>query len=157
MCEVKEMEYREPAEIEIYMPKEGIVLRDISLIAIDQNGEGKILAIGNEAKYVQAAETKIYSPMKEGKIAEWEDSCKIIRWYMHSTWGKRHATKKAKVVVCTLPDLTGIEKKAFEEVLYRAGAKNVILSEMTREEFVIKAGSEKYDVIISIGQNFREL
>lgn len=53
------MEYREPAEIEVYLPKEGVVLRDISMIAIDQDGEGKILAIGNEAKYVQAAEAKI--------------------------------------------------------------------------------------------------
>ena len=151
------MEYREPAEIEIYLPKEGVVLRDISLIAVDQNGEGRILAIGNDAKYVQAAETKIYSPMKEGKIAEWEDSCKIIKWYMSMTWGKRHVIKKARVVVCTLPGLTGIEKKAFEEALYSAGAKSVLLSEMTRAEFVIKAGNERYDVIISVGQNFRKL
>lgn len=63
--------------------------------------------------------------------------------------------RKVKVAVCMLPGATGIEKKAMEEAMFLAGAKKVFLTELTREEFTRKEESKEYDLIISIGQNFR--
>lgn len=50
---------------------------------------------------------------------------------------------------------TGVEKTSMEEAMYAAGARKVLLTELTREEFVRKAESKNFDLIISIGQNFR--
>ena len=146
------MEYREPSDIEIFTWDRGTVIRDNSLIAIDANG--RILAIGRESQFVHQTDAKIFSPLKEGKIADWEESRKVIIWYVSQVW-KGHVFKKPKIAVCMLPDATGVEKTAMQEAVVATGAKKVFLTEFTREEFTRKEESKEYDLIISIGQNFR--
>lgn len=151
------MEYREPSDIEIYTWDKGAVVRDNSLMA-KQSLEGqkmdRILAIGRESQFIEQEGMYVYSPFRNGVIADWDDSVKLIKYYVSITWGKR-LFKRPRIAVCTLPNLTGIEKKAFEEAMYLSGAQKVLLTELTREEFVRETDSKKYDLIISIGQNFR--
>lgn len=146
------MEYREPSDIEIFTWDKGAVIRETSLIAVDANG--RILSIGRESQYIQHPDARIFSPLKDGKIADWEESRKMLIWYVSQVW-KGHLFKKPKIAVCMVPGATGVEKTAMEEAMYAAGARKVLLTELPREEFTREDASKEYDLIISIGQNFR--
>ncbi len=148
------MEYFEPSDIEIYTWDKGIVIKDNSMIAIDDNG--KTIAIGREAQYIQQTGVEIYSPIREGQLADWEASKKVITWYVMKAW-KGHLFKKPRIAVCIMPNSTDVEKKAMEDAMFSAGAKKIFLTELKREDFILEVSSKEFDLIISIGQNFRNI
>ena len=150
------MEYWEPSNIKIYKWDEGTVLNNNSLIALHYNNKekGKIIAIGYDAQSVQESDTKIYSPFKEGKVADWDESRKIITHYLLQVW-KKKLFSKPKIAVCIVPDSTNAAKKAMEELMFAAGAKKVILTELPLENFILQSCKKECDIIISIGDNFR--
>lgn len=141
----------EPADIEIYKWEEGVVLRNNSMMAF--NSEHRILAIGYDAQYLQQENAEIRCPFKEGQIADWEDSCKLLKWHVSQNW-RGHFFKKPKIAVCMRPDSTGVQKKAMEEAMYAAGAGKVILTELPMEEFIRKSGKRECDLVFGIGRNF---
>ena len=59
------------------------------------------------------------------------------------------------MAVCIVPDSTNAEKKAMEELMFAAGAKKVILTELPLEDFILQSCKKECDIIISIGNNFR--
>ena len=151
------MEYREPSDIEIYNWEEGIIVSNNSLIAkqrVQGQNRDRIAAIGRDAQVMQQDDIYVYTPFRNGVIADWNDSLNILKHYINRAW-KRHFFKKPKIAVCMVPGATGVEKTAMEEAMYAAGARKVLLTELTREEFTREDASKEYDLIISIGQNFR--
>lgn len=151
------MKYREPSDIEIFTWDKGTVIRDYLLIAkqrLEDKSRDRIVAIGRATQTICQEDTYVCNPFRNGIIDEWEDSVQLIKYYVNKAC-KPKLFRKVKVAVCMLPGATGIEKKAMEEAMFLAGAKKVFLTELTREEFTRKEESKEYDLIISIGQNFR--
>lgn len=142
----------EPSVIEIYMWERGIVLREISLIAFDRESR-KIRAVGYDVRNLTGADVEVVSPLKNGQIAEWDEAEKMMEYFMYKAYraiGKRFPFRKPRIAVCMMPDATGMEKKAMEELMYASGARKVILSELSLEEFLTRSSKKECDLIVSI-------
>lgn len=119
-----------PKTIAIYDRKNDTVYKETSLIAIDKKKE-KILAVGNEASKLIDNENSnilVFSPLKQGVIADYTASQKIFSHLLHKAAGQKWFVKP-KIAVCIPVDSTEVEKKAFLDAFYQSGAKEVFLSE----------------------------
>ena len=136
-----------PSEIEIYMWEQGIVLRDISLIAFDR-GLHKIQAIGYEAQNMTVSGIELCSPLKNGHIADWENSRKMFAYFFSKVWKKRF--RRQKVAVCMAENATEVEKTAMKEAMQYCGAKEVLLSELPLGQFIHTIDRKTCDMVIGI-------
>lgn len=126
----------EPADIEIHIKDKGMVLKEKSLVAFTQH-DGKILAFGEEAEEIAKKKidgVQVFSPLRQGIIADYHASANMFRYMINKTWGKR-LFSKPHIVVFVTKDMNEIERKALEEVMYQAGAKELFISEAPMEHF----------------------
>jgi rod shape-determining protein MreB len=139
--EGKGMNYYEPADIVIYIEGRGVVLKEKSLMALDETS-GKILAFGNEAERMAKNpedSVKIVSPLRRGMVAEYGATVKLFLYFLHKA-GERKLFHKPAIAVSAPEGMTKVERKALEESLFQAGAGKVYISEMTVEELARKLG-----------------
>lgn len=119
----------EPADIEVYIRGKGLVFREKSLIAYQEN-DGKILAVGTEAGQIaqqQRDGVAVISPFRRGMIADYHAAVQLLRTVLGRTWGKRHF-RRPHIAVCGIsPDITEVEKKALEDMMYQLGAGEVTI------------------------------
>ncbi len=113
----------------IYVKGKGIVVREPSVVAIDRY-TGKVVAVGNEANEMigRTPENIIaVRPMKDGVIADFDITQSMIKHFI------RQANVvnifKPRVVVCIPSGITEVERRAVEEAVIQAGAKEVALIE----------------------------
>lgn len=133
------MEFKkyEPADIEIHIKDKGLVLREKSLVAFTQH-DGKILAFGAETEEIAKKDTEgvqVFSPLRQGIIA---DYCVCVNMFKHmikKAWDKR-LFSRPHIAVFGPKDMTEVERKALEEVMYQAGAKEVLISDVSLEHFM---------------------
>ncbi len=143
------MKYQ-PSWIEIYKKKQGMVLQDLSLLATDA-ANGKIVAVGYEAKYLESPEVLVNSPLKDGRVAEWDASKKLFSYFlMRAGVGGKLFAPKPKIAVCMRPGATALENQAMIELMQFCGAKKVILSELPLAEFLNSGKEKDWDLVISI-------
>ena len=155
-----ELNSYEPADIEIYLKEKGKVLQEKSLIAYTRS-DGKILAVGNEAEAIadkNMEDVQVISPLRQGMIADYAAAVGMFRYMMTKIWGKR-LLRKPHIAVNIPKEITEVEKKALEDAMYQAGAKELALYEGDPEEFMeeMRVHQPKkyaeYDVFISISKN----
>lgn len=114
----------------IYMKKEGIVLDEPSVVAID-NRTDQPIAVGYEAKrmYGRTPENiTAVRPMKDGVIADFEVTKKMISYFL----GKVYRRKKLihpRIIVCIPSGITQVEKKAVIDSARQSGTRKVFLIE----------------------------
>jgi len=114
----------------IYMKKEGIVLDEPSVVAIDNRTEQPI-AVGYEAKrmYGRTPENiTAVRPMKDGVIADFDVTKKMITYFL----GKVYRRKKLihpRIIVCIPSGITQVEKKAVIDSARQSGTRKVFLIE----------------------------
>lgn len=143
-----------PADIELYIKGQGIVARDISLVAFDSQ-TSKILAMGKEAQSLMSnlsQHQSVISPLKQGRIADVMASVALFRWLIEKAWGKKTLFRPC-VIVCVSKEFTELERKIYEDVIRQSGAKQVwITSDHAKD--VIKAMDAgqygKYQMILAI-------
>lgn len=126
----------EPADIEIHSKDKGMVLKEKSLVAFTQRG-GKIVAVGAEAEEIAKKNiegVQVVSPLRQGMIAEYHVAVHMFRYMIKKTWGKM-LFSKPRIVVFVPKDMTEVEGKALEDVMYQAGAKELFISEVSMEHF----------------------
>ena len=107
------------ANILINVKKEGIVLNEPSVVAIDEDTK-KILAIGKEAHEMLGrtpGKVKAIKPMKDGVIADFELTENMLNFC------------RPRILICCPTNVTAVEKNAIKEAAERTGAKQVFIEE----------------------------
>jgi rod shape-determining protein MreB len=113
----------------VYVRGRGIVLNEPSVVAINTK-TGHILAVGAEAKRMVGrtpGHISAIRPLKDGVIADFDVTEKMIRYFIHKVHRRRWA--KPRVVICVPSGITGVEQRAVEEAGYQAGARRVHIIE----------------------------
>lgn len=113
----------------IYVKGRGIVVREPSVVAIDRYN-GKVVAVGNEANEMigRTPENIIaVRPMKDGVIADFDITQAMIKQFIKRA--KAVNILKPKIVVCIPSGITEVERRAVEEAVIQAGAKEAALIE----------------------------
>ena len=108
----------------------GIVLREPSVVAIDQRGR-HVVAVGSEAKLMLGKTPGSISalrPLKNGVIAEFDATAAMLRHFFKKVSGNT-LMSRPKVIICIPYGVTEVEKRAVEDVTLEAGAQSVALIE----------------------------
>ncbi|MFO7800724.1 MAG: rod shape-determining protein [Desulfovermiculus sp.] len=114
----------------IYTSKDGIVLNEPSVVALDSRSE-KVIAIGKEAKeFLGRTPERIRAirPLKDGVIADFEVTKTMIAFFISKVIRGLQLVKP-KIVICVPTGITQVEKRAVIESAQQAGAREVRLVE----------------------------
>jgi rod shape-determining protein MreB len=109
----------------VYVPGKGVILDEPSVVAISLQ-DNKVLAIGSEAKQMIGRTPDgivAYRPMKDGVIADYRVTEKMLRFYFQKALGKWNIMKP-DVLLSVPAGITSTERRAVIEAARRAGAKN---------------------------------
>ena len=113
----------------IYVKGKGIVIREPSVVAIERYS-GKIVAVGSEANHMIGRTPDniiVIRPMKDGVIADFDITQAMIKHFIRKA--NVVGIMKPRVVVCIPSGITEVERRAVEEAVMQAGAKEVALIE----------------------------
>jgi len=114
----------------VYAKNKGIVVREPSIVAgnkINNNVE----AVGKEAKEMLGrtpGNIVAIRPMKDGVIADFEVTEKMIKYFIEKAHGRRFLVKP-RIVISVPSEITQVEKRAVKDSALRAGATEVYLIE----------------------------
>lgn len=111
----------------IYTKQKGIVLNEPSVIAVDENTK-KILAVGSEAKEMIGRAPdyiKVVRPLQDGVISDFVMTQTMLREFLKKVLNDRNLFQTVRVVIGVPSGVTGVEKRAVEEVVRQMGAKEV--------------------------------
>jgi rod shape-determining protein MreB len=111
----------------VYVKGQGIIVREPSVVAIDNNTE-EIKAVGNAAKSMigrTPGNIVAIRPMKDGVIADYNVTAAMIEHFIKKAYDtkKMLLPRRPNVMVCIPSGVTQLEKRAVEEATLRAGAK----------------------------------
>ncbi len=117
----------------VYIKNQGIVLNEPSVVAISSNGSGNghVEAVGLDAKRMFGrthAGLQTIRPMKDGVIADFEITNRMITYFISKTM-KRFRFLKPRMVVGVPTCITQVEKKAVIDAALMAGVREVHLME----------------------------
>lgn len=120
----------------VYLEGRGIVVNEPSVVAIQENSRGqrKILAVGTEAKKMVGrtpGSIKAISPLKEGVIADFDITRKMLEYFIGKSRSKRQSFIGPRIIVSVPIGITEVEKRAVKEAAQAAGAREVYLIEDT--------------------------
>ena len=114
----------------LYTPKDGIVLNEPSVVAMDAKN-GSIIAVGKEAKdFLGRTPERINAirPMKDGVIADFEVTKEMISFFVKKVI-RGLSLIKPRIVICVPTGITQVEKRAVIESALQSGAREVKLVE----------------------------
>jgi rod shape-determining protein MreB len=114
----------------VYQKGKGIVIREPSMVAVEKH-TGKIQAVGVEAKEMLGktpANIVAIKPMKDGVIADFEITEKMLDYFIKKTRTGSHFLKP-RIVIGVPSEITQVEKRAVKDAALRARASEVYLIE----------------------------
>lgn len=116
----------------VFVKGKGIVLREPSVVARNTKN-GEIVAVGNNAKNMigrTPGSIAAIRPMKDGVIADFEITTKMIEYYLKEAL-KNSGTgwKKPNVMICVPFGITSVEQRAVIDASRQAGAKDAFVIE----------------------------
>lgn len=111
----------------------GIIINEPSVVAVKTGkfGQQRVLAVGHEAKDMVGktpGNIKAIRPMKDGVIADFDMTEKMIRKFIEKAHG-RSSLISPRIIICVPYGLTQVERKAVRESAISAGAREVFLIE----------------------------
>ena len=115
----------------VHVKGQGIVLREPSVVAINANTK-EVMAVGEEAKQMLGRAPGTITairPMKDGVIAHFEVTEKMIRNFIHKVHNNRKTLVRPRVVIAVPSGITQVEKRAVRDSAESAGAREVFLIE----------------------------
>ena len=118
------------ASVLVFVKDQGIVLNEPSVVAIDKK-TGQIFAVGEEARKMLGrtpGNIVAIRPLKEGVIADYESTERMLRYFIEKACGKSFFFKP-RVMVCIPSGITGVEERAVREAAMQAGARQAYLIE----------------------------
>ncbi len=149
------------SNIRVFVRSKGIVLEEPSVVAINKI-TGEVLAVGAVAKGMigKTPESIIaVRPIKNGVIADFEAAKLLVESAIEKSIG-RSIFNKPRVIVATPYAITDVELKALEEIVYRAGAKDVYVIEQVIAASMgasLEIAKPEGSMIIDIGSGTTEI
>ena len=119
------------ATVLIYERKHGVVLREPSVVAVDQD-TGNILAVGYEAKnMVGRTPGSIVSvrPLRDGVIANYSMTEAMLQHFMRRVTKGWQRFFRNRVMICVPSGATDVERRAVLEAALEVGASEAYLIE----------------------------
>lgn len=120
----------------IYVPGEGIVLNEPSVVAIRQergaNNQKQVVAVGLEAKSMlgRTPENILAArPLKEGVIADFHMAEAMLQHFISKVIPSKLFRSSPRVLICVPSGATQVERRTIRESAMSAGAKDVMLIE----------------------------
>ncbi len=142
----------------------GIIINEPSVVAVktEKYAQQKVLAVGAEAKeMVGKTPGNIHAirPMKDGVIADFDMTEKMIRKFIEKAHG-RSALISPRIIICVPYGLTQVERKAVRESALSAGAREVFLIEEPMAAAIgsgINVREPQGNLVIDIGGGTTEI
>ena len=112
----------------VFVKGHGIVLSEPSVVAMNIKTK-KVVAVGAVAKNMigrTPASIVATQPLKNGVIADFEVTEKMLSYFIHEARAKRGVSRylvRPRVVVCVPSGVTGVELRAVKEATESAGAR----------------------------------
>jgi rod shape-determining protein MreB len=120
----------------IYIPGQGIVLNEPSVVAIKDDkirGSKTIAAVGTEAKQMLGrtpGNITAIRPLKDGVIADFALTERMLRFFIEKVHNKnRWLRPSPRILICVPCSSTQVERRAIRESAAMAGARQVYLIE----------------------------
>ena len=117
------------ATVIAYVKGKGIVLREPSVVAVDNN-TGNVLAVGKEARRMLGrtpGNIVATRPLREGVISNYTVTEKMLKYFINKVCGK--FVFAPRIMICIPSQVTEVEKKAVIDAASQAGARRVYLIE----------------------------
>jgi rod shape-determining protein MreB len=114
----------------VHVKGKGIVLSEPSVVAVER-GTKRVVAVGTEAKkmlYKTPGDIIAIRPMRDGVIADFETTEKMLRYFIAKVLPRRWLVKP-RMVIGVPSCITEVEKRAVRESAEQAGAREVYLIE----------------------------
>ena len=117
------------ATVIAYAKGKGIVLREPSVVAVDNN-TGEVLAVGKEARRMLGrtpGNIVATRPLRDGVISNYTVTEKMLKYFINRVCGK--FVFAPRIMICIPSQVTEVEKKAVIDAASQAGARKVYLIE----------------------------
>ncbi len=142
----------------------GIIINEPSVVAVktERYGQQRVLAVGHEAKEMVGktpGNIKAIRPMKDGVIADFDMTERMIRKFIEKAHG-RTALISPRIIICVPYGLTQVERKAVRESALSAGAREVFLIEEPMAAAIgagIDIREPKGNLVVDIGGGTTEI
>ncbi len=116
----------------VYVKGRGIVINAPSVVAVNKK-TGRIIAVGERARLMVGktpSHIKVYRPLVEGVISEFEITEQMLRYFIGQARPEGIGMfARPKVVIGVPSGVTEVEKRAVEEAVKNAGAREARLIE----------------------------
>lgn len=119
----------------IYIPGQGIVLNEPSVVAIKEDrvrGAKTIAAVGNDAKNMLGrtpGNITAIRPLKDGVIADFAVTERMLRFFIEKVHESKLLRPSPRILICVPCGSTQVERRAIRESAAMAGAREVYLIE----------------------------
>lgn len=142
----------------------GIIINEPSVVAVktEKFGQQKVLAVGREAKEMVGktpGNIKAIRPMRDGVIADFDMTEKMIRKFIEKAHG-RSSLISPRIIICIPYGLTQVERKAVRESAMSAGAREVYLIDEPMAAAIgagIDIREPRGNIIVDIGGGTTEI
>jgi rod shape-determining protein MreB and related proteins len=115
----------------VFVRGEGVVLREPSIVAIDET-DRSVIAVGSEAKAMLGRtppHIRVVQPLKDGVIADFEITERMLSYLIAKTQRWLRTLLKPRVVIGVPSGITQVERRAVRDSAQHAGAHDVFLVE----------------------------
>jgi len=117
----------------VYVSNKGIILNEPSVVAL-LNDRGTMVpyAFGEQAKMMLGrtpADINAIRPLKDGVIADFKGAEEMIKYFINAVHNKKFFLARPRVVVCVPSGSTPVERRAIQDAVESAGAREVYLIE----------------------------
>lgn len=112
----------------------GIVIREPSVVALHRKSK-QVIAIGSDAKKMvgkMPANLTYVRPLRDGVISDFDITMEMLRHFIrqvHTRTSLRPMIPKPRVVIGIPSGVTAVERRAVQDVVLNAGAREVYLVE----------------------------
>ena len=118
------------ATVLVYVKGRGIVLKEPSVVAIDNNTD-RILKVGREAQQMLGrtpGNITAIRPLRDGVISQYDVTMRMIQHFIKRACGST-LLFKPRLIICVPSGITEVEERAVVDAATQAGAKKTFLIE----------------------------
>lgn len=134
----------------VYVRDSGIVINEPSVVAINSRND-QIFAVGRDARDMigkTPPHLTVVKPLTKGVISDFEVTEKMLKYFIDRIHrDSKTLVPRPRVVIGVPPEITEVERKAVEDAVFSAGAREVFLV----EEPMLAAIGARLPVAESVG------
>ncbi len=144
------------ATVLIFIKDKGVVLREPSVVAMDQNN-GRILAVGEDAKQMLGrtpGNVVAVRPLRDGVIADYTMTEVMLRQFIKKVTSGMERVVRHRVMICVPSGATDVERRAVLEAAIEVGAKEAYLIEEPMAAAIgagLSIGEPRGNMVVDIG------